>query len=77
MKVDPPGLKTSASSVTTLSSKPTSSWQIPIPNDYHCNDAIALGCWVKLQLVYLAGTTVSEITTWSAYILGEPVRIVQ
>jgi hypothetical protein len=52
-------------------------WQIPIPNTYDCNDAVALGCWVKLQFVYPAGTTVSDTTTWTAYILGEPVRIIQ
>ncbi len=35
------------------------------------------GCWTKLQFVYPAGTNVTDTTTWSAYILGEPVRIIQ
>jgi hypothetical protein len=52
-------------------------WQIPIPSDYTCNSASALGCWTKLQFVYPNGTTVSDTTTWSAYILGEPVRLIQ
>jgi hypothetical protein len=52
-------------------------WQIPIPLSYDCDDTSALGCWVKLKFVYPAGTSVSDTTTWSAYILGEPVRIIQ
>jgi hypothetical protein len=52
-------------------------WEIPIPNNYTCNSSDSLGCWVKLQFVYPAGTNVSDTTTWSAYILGEPVRLIQ
>jgi hypothetical protein len=52
-------------------------WQIPIPNNYDCNDASATGCWVRLQFVYPNGTSVQDTTTWSAFILGEPVRIIQ
>jgi hypothetical protein len=52
-------------------------WEIPIPGTYTCNSADPLGCWTKLQFVYPAGTSVSDTTTWSAYILGEPVRLIQ
>ncbi len=52
-------------------------WQIPIPSTYTCNSADPLGCWTKLQFVYPTGTSVSDTTTWSAYILGEPVRLIQ
>jgi Flp pilus assembly protein TadG len=52
-------------------------WEIPIPSTYTCNTASATGCWTKLQFVYPAGTSVSDTTTWSAYILGEPVRLIQ
>jgi hypothetical protein len=52
-------------------------WQIPIPNNYTCNSSDPLGCWTKLQFIYPAGTSVSDTTTWSAYILGEPVRLIQ
>ena len=51
-------------------------WEIPLPATYTCNAAEPLGCWTKLQFIYPAGTTVSDTTTWSAYILGEPVRII-
>ena len=39
--------------------------------------ASGLGCWVKLKFIYPAGTNVTDTTTWSAYILGEPVRLIQ
>jgi hypothetical protein len=52
-------------------------WLIPIPNDYTCTTGSALGCWVRLQFVYPTGTSVQDTTTWSAYILGEPVRIIE
>jgi len=52
-------------------------WEIPIPGTYTCNSADPLGCWTKLQFVYPPGTNVSDTTTWSAYILGEPVRLIQ
>jgi len=52
-------------------------WQIPIPANYTCDTVSATGCWAKLQFVYPNGTTVNDTTTWSAYILGEPVRIIK
>jgi len=52
-------------------------WEIPIPSNYTCTEASATGCWLKLQFVYPNGTNVTDTTTWSAYILGEPVRIIQ
>ncbi len=52
-------------------------WEIPIPSDYTCDSSSATGCWTKLQFIYPNGTTVSDTTTWSAYILGEPVRLIQ
>ena len=52
-------------------------WEIPIPDTYTCNDADPLGCWTKLRFIYPVGTSVTDTTTWSAYILGEPVRIIQ
>ncbi len=52
-------------------------WEIPIPADYTCTSSDPLGCWTKLQFIYPPGTNVSDTTTWSAYILGEPVRLVK
>ena len=52
-------------------------WMIPIPSNYTCTASDPLGCWTRLQFVYPNGTNVTDTTTWSAYILGEPVRIIQ
>jgi Putative Flp pilus-assembly TadE/G-like len=52
-------------------------WEIPIPGTYTCDQSTPLGCWTKLQFIYPVGTSVSDTTTWSAYILGEPVRLIQ
>jgi len=52
-------------------------WQIPIPTGYTCTASAATGCWVRLKFIYPDGTSVQDTTTWSAYILGEPVRIIQ
>ena len=52
-------------------------WEIPIPGTYTCNSADPLGCWTRLRFIYPVGTSVSDTTTWSAYILGEPVRLIQ
>lgn len=52
-------------------------WKIPIPNNYTCDTVNATGCWAKLKFAYPAGTSVNDTTTWAAYILGEPVRLIQ
>ena len=53
-------------------------WRDPDPGELHLQrrrPARAAGR--KLQFIYPAGTSVSDTTTWSAYILGEPVRLIQ
>ena len=48
---------------------------IPIPNNYKCNDSDPQGCWLKIN--YLFGGGVNDTTSWNAYLLGDPVRLVQ
>lgn len=48
---------------------------IPIPSDYTCNDTIGTGCWIKVRAAFPSG--VSDTTTWSAAILGNPIRLVE
>lgn len=48
---------------------------IPIPTDYTCDDTIATGCWAKVLADFPGG--VNDTTTWSAAILGSPVRLVE
>ena len=45
---------------------------IPIPEDYTCT---GLGCWFKIKYVYAA--KVNDTTTWSVYVVGNPIRIVE
>ena len=52
-------------------------FDIPIPDTYTCNDADPLGCWTRLRFTYPAGTSVTDTTTWQAYMLGDPVRLIQ
>lgn len=47
--------------------------QVPIPDTYECNEADATGCWVSLQMT---GSDLHDFTTWSAYISGDPVRLI-
>jgi hypothetical protein len=49
---------------------------VPIPTDYVCNDAAATGCWFNVTFGF-PGAQPTDISTWSATILGDPVRIVQ
>ena len=51
-------------------------FEIPVPTNYTCTAASATGCWMRLSVVYPSGS-VTDTTTWNAYILGEPVRIIQ
>ena len=48
---------------------------IPIPNDYSCNDNAALGCWLKINYLFAGG--VADMTSWNAFLLGDPVRLVK
>jgi hypothetical protein len=46
---------------------------IPIPVDYSCTgDA----CWFRVAYDY-TGTEVHDTTTWTAYITGNPIRLVE
>lgn len=50
---------------------------IAIPTNYSCDPATATGCWVTVTFTYPSGGSVSDHTTWSAGILGDPVRLVE
>lgn len=51
--------------------------QIQIPDDYTCDVADPLGCWTKLRFTYPTGTNVNDTTAWAAFMLGDPVRLVE
>ncbi len=50
---------------------------VPIPNDYQCGYSTLSGCWFQLQVAFPTGTLLTDATTWSATITGDPVRLVK
>ena len=48
---------------------------MPIPSDYTCNDADPNGCWLTIN--YLFNGQVHDVTSWTAALLGDPVRLVK
>jgi hypothetical protein len=51
--------------------------EIPVPDGYTCDQANATGCWVRLRFQYPSGTSVQDTTTWSAEMVGDPVRLIE
>lgn len=50
---------------------------VPIPSNYTCQSTAPTGCWIKIKAKYPSGSTVTDATTWSAAILGNPIRLVE
>lgn len=50
---------------------------VPIPKIYTCDKSSPTGCWIKIKMQYPNGAVVNDATTWSAAILGNPIRIVE
>ena len=48
---------------------------VPIPSNYTCTDGSATGCWFRINYLFTGG--VNDVTSWSAVLGGDPVRIVQ
>jgi Flp pilus assembly protein TadG len=55
----------------------TVQWSVPIPVGYTCDFNQQIGCWLKLKFTFPSSASVSDTTTWSATLDGNPVRIVQ
>jgi Flp pilus assembly protein TadG len=51
--------------------------QVPIPDDYTCDDEDPADCWYKIDFTYGAGVTANDTTTWSVSLDGDPVRLVK
>lgn len=65
---------TSTSTATSYNGK-VLTFRVPIPRTYRCNDTDPAGCWIKIQ--YTFAQPPHDVTTWSASIEGDPVRIVE
>ncbi len=49
--------------------------RIPIPGSYTCTATQPGGCWFRLQVSFPGGVT--DTTTWTAQITGDPVRLIK
>ena len=50
---------------------------IPIPQTFTCSIAAVTDCWTRVLLTYNNGATPTDRTTWSASVLGDPLRLVE
>lgn len=50
---------------------------VPIPADYNCNFASQGGCWFRVNVKFPTGSKVTDATTWTAYVAGDPVRLIE
>lgn len=50
--------------------------RVPIPSTYSCTVASAGGCWFRIRVSFGSGQ-VTDATTWTARIVGEPVRLIE
>ncbi len=48
---------------------------VQIPSNYTCNDSDPKGCWVTIEEKF--NGAVHDVTSWSATLLGDPVRLVK
>ncbi len=51
--------------------------EVPIPDNYACQDSALSGCWFRVNFTYAASALVQDTTTWSASLDGDPVRLIQ
>jgi Flp pilus assembly protein TadG len=49
--------------------------KVPVPNTYTCNSGETGGCWFRLQVAFPSGVT--DTTTWSARVEGDPIRLIE
>ncbi len=50
---------------------------VPIPTTYSCDDTDPTKCWVRLKYIYGVNNAPTDVTSWTANIEGDPVRLVE
>jgi hypothetical protein len=50
--------------------------RVQIPTAYTCNVLQSGGCWFRVQVSFGTGS-VTDVTTWSAVVEGDPVRLIE
>ena len=61
---------------TSLNNGKVETVTIPIPTDYDCTSTSFDGCWYRVKVTFSSGS-VTDVTTWNATVLGDPVRLVK
>lgn len=51
--------------------------RVPIPSTYTCTVTSTGGCWFRVSVKFGSGNSVNDSTTWTAKIVGEPVRLIE
>lgn len=49
--------------------------KVPMPDGYDCNSADPAGCWIKIR--YSFPGQISDTTSWTASVDGDPVRLIR
>ncbi|MEP9365603.1 flp pilus-assembly TadE/G-like family protein [Nocardioides sp. CN2-186] len=49
---------------------------VPVPSSYTCTYNSPGGCWFRLKVNFGSGA-VQDTTTWTAYVSGDPVRLIE
>jgi Flp pilus assembly protein TadG len=50
---------------------------VPIPSDYNCTWSSFGGCWYRVQITFNGATSVTDVTTWNATVVGDPIRLIK
>jgi Flp pilus assembly protein TadG len=50
---------------------------IPIPDDYTCDYTKPEDCWYRVTVSMPTGAAVNDITTWTASVFGDPIRLIE
>jgi len=61
---------------STTNNGKTQTIRVPIPNSYTCQVTSTGGCWWRVTINF-PGAKVTDATTWTARIVGEPVRLIE
>lgn len=49
--------------------------EVPLPDGYTCNVGSPTGCWITVKAPFSG--SVNDTTTWSASLVGDPVRLIE
>jgi Flp pilus assembly protein TadG len=51
--------------------------RVQLPANYQCSTDPMVGCWFRIRMGYSANARPTDVTTWTARLNGDPVRLVR